>query len=78
MVDALTLGRQELDELGAAVLLRRAEDLHQIGAEAGCLTRLLLGHVHSFEVAGWTGSPHAEFCLLIGEPDAGALGCAAL
>ena len=33
MLDALALGRQQLDELGAAVLLAGSEDLCQIGAE---------------------------------------------
>ena len=33
MLDALALRRQQLDELGAAVLLGRPEDLRQIGAE---------------------------------------------
>ena len=33
VLDALALGRQQLDELGAAVLLGRPEDLRQIGAE---------------------------------------------
>ena len=36
MLDALALGRQQLDELGAAVLLAGSEDLCQIGAET-CL-----------------------------------------
>ena len=35
VVDALALGRQELDELGAAVLLGGTEDLHEVGAETG-------------------------------------------
>src|SRR6185312_3466749 len=34
MLDALALGRQQLDELGAAVLMRGSEDLREIGAEA--------------------------------------------
>ena len=33
VLDALALGRQQLDELGAAVLLGGSEDLRQIGAE---------------------------------------------
>ncbi len=36
MMDALALGAEQLDELAAAVLVRGAEDLRQIGAEA-CL-----------------------------------------
>ena len=55
MVDPLALGRQELDELGAAVLLGGPEHLDEVGAEAGCIARGLLGHVHSFEVAGVRG-----------------------
>ena len=35
VVDALTLGGQQLDELGAAVLLGGSEDLHKVGAETG-------------------------------------------
>ena len=37
VLDALALGRQQLDELGAAVLLAGSEDLCQIGAET-CLS----------------------------------------
>ena len=33
MLDALALGRQQLDELGAAIVLAGSEDLRQIGAE---------------------------------------------
>jgi hypothetical protein len=33
VVDALTLGRQQLDEVGATVGLGRSEDLRQVGAE---------------------------------------------
>ena len=33
VVDALTLGRQQLDELGATVGLRGSEDLRKVGAE---------------------------------------------
>ena len=39
VLDALALGRQQLDELGAAVLLAGSEDLRQIGAET------CMGHV---------------------------------
>ena len=42
VVDALALGRQQLDELGAPVLLGRPEDLHQVGTES------CVGHLHSF------------------------------
>ena len=35
VVDALTLGGQQLDELGAAVLLGGPEDLREVGAETG-------------------------------------------
>ena len=59
VVDPLTLGREELDELGAAVLLGGAEHLGEVRAEAGCSPGWLLGHVHSFEVAGVAGSPPA-------------------
>ncbi len=34
VVDALTLRRQQLDELGSAVLLAGSEDLHQVGAKS--------------------------------------------
>ncbi len=35
VVDALTLGRQQLDEVGAAIGLGGSEDLRQVGAETG-------------------------------------------
>ena len=34
MVDALALGRQQLDEIGATLGLGRSEDLRKVGAEA--------------------------------------------
>ena len=34
VVDPFALRREELDEFGATVLLRRSEDLRQVGAEA--------------------------------------------
>src|SRR6476661_1990748 len=57
VLDALALGGEQLDELGATVLLGRSEDLHQVGAEARTSG---LGHVYSFEVIGVVGSPHAD------------------
>jgi hypothetical protein len=53
VVDPLTLGREELDQLGTTVLLGGAEHLDEVRAEAvsGCLLR----HVHSFEVIGEGG-----------------------
>src|SRR6478736_2090649 len=45
VLDALALGGEQLDELGATVGLGGSEDLCQVGAEAG--TSGLLGHVHS-------------------------------
>ena len=54
VLDALALRGQELDELGAAVLLGGPEDLHQVGAES------CVGHVlHSFVFSGAAGSPLA-------------------
>ena len=41
MLDALALGGEELDELGAAVLLGGSEDLDEVGAEA------CVGHVRT-------------------------------
>ena len=66
VLDPLALGRQELDELGAAVELGGSEDLHQIGAEPPVLALAVgagvLGHARSFEVIGRAGSPRAEGC----------------
>ena len=47
MLDALALGGEQLDELGAAVLLGGSEDLREVGAELG-----LMRHLHSFTSPG--------------------------
>src|SRR5262249_38757564 len=52
MLDALTLGGQQLHELGAAVLVGGSEDLRQVWPESG------LGHVCS-SCSGLAGSPPA-------------------
>ncbi len=50
MLDALALGREQLDQLGAAVGLVGAEDLTEVGAEVPgvAVPRMCLAHLHSF------------------------------
>jgi hypothetical protein len=56
VVDTLTLGSQELDELGATVGLGRSEDVRQVGAEA-----LVFGQRALLQqLAAVAGSPDAD------------------
>ena len=56
VVDALTLGRQQLDEVGATVGLRGPEDLRQVGAEAHRIGQRTLLQ----QRAAVAGSPDAD------------------
>ena len=58
VLDALALGGEQLDELGAAVLLAR---VRRPPRGRGRSRTSGLGHVHSFEVTGAAGSPHADW-----------------
>ena len=59
VVHPLALGRQQLDQVGSAVSLGRAEDLGQVGAEASDVGRRCLCSLtsRSFALASPTGSP---------------------
>ena len=50
VVDALALGGEQLDQLGAAVLLGGSEDLDEVGAESAAVR-----HLHSFTSPGLRG-----------------------
>ena len=51
VVDALALGRQQLDQLGAAVGLRGAEDLDEVRTEIGHSTLPVSGRLRGLRVA---------------------------
>ena len=61
MVDALTLGGQQLDEVGAAVGLGGSEDLRQVGAEGVTPGGGRIGQRSLLQqLAAVTGSPDAD------------------